>query len=158
MKRKQGQESLLTPALHKVIIEAIKRGNFAITAVRLAGITEPSFYNWLKRGATGEEPYASFAAAVEHASAVAEDDALKRQKAGEQGWQAHMTFLERRFHQRWGQKDALYDERKKQAKLDADKSKVEIETLKAKLKLLEAGQDPDAARVEFIVHHDAIEE
>lgn len=156
--KRPGRHTDLTPELQKVIVDAITRGNYAITAIRLAGITEPTYYDWLKRGAAGDEPYAAFAAAVEHAGAKAEDAAMLKSQSAAPGWQAHMTFLERRFHQRWGQKDALYDERKRQAKLDADKSKVEIETLKAKLKLLEAGQDPDAARVELIVHHDAIEE
>lgn len=163
-----GRPTKLTPEVQAVIIKALETGHYAEVAATLAGVDEKTYYNWLKAGSKTRavEPYASFFQSVKKASAKAEDDALNRVHDGATGgmtspgpqWQSAMTFLERRFHARWGQRDALYEARGKQMRADLEKTKAECETLKAKLKLLEAGQDPDANRAELVVHPDAMEE
>lgn len=146
-----GRPTKLTPETQRIIVEALERGHYAETAATLAGIQESTFYDWIKRSERGATGFVGFSEAVKKASAVAEDAALNRVHDGATGgptspgpaWQSAMTFLERRFHARWGQRDALYEARGKQMRADLEKTKAECEMLKAKLKLIESGQNPD---------------
>lgn len=148
-----GRPTKLTPETQAVIIGALERGHYAEVAATLADIDEKTYYRWIKAGEAGEEPYASFCQSVKKASAKAEHDALNRVHNGATGgptspgpaWQSAMTFLERRFHSRWGQRDALYEARGKQMRADLEKTKTENAVLKEKLKMLEQGVNPDQA-------------
>jgi hypothetical protein len=49
----RGRPTDLTPEVQKTICEAIEDGCYVETAVSLAGISRPTFYVWLKKGAGG---------------------------------------------------------------------------------------------------------
>ncbi len=104
-----GNHSMITdaPAVHEFLHE-LSEGNYIETAAKIAGISKQTVYNWLKRGQAGEEPYNLFVDAVEKAQAKAEAvdvaNVRKAGKAGPQFWAASMTFLERRYPDRWGKR------------------------------------------------------
>ncbi len=102
----------------KVIIFAIKRGNFRTVACDLAGVKYDTFRDWMERGGDpqstaktkplpGEEmePYYSFAQAVRRAEAEAEDTAVKALTAGfDRDWRAATSYLARKHPERWAEK------------------------------------------------------
>lgn len=101
-------ETLLTPAMHAEIVGWVKAGSYATEACAVAGIATVTYYDWLKRGARGEEPFAAFANAIKKAVAFAEARAAGRiVKAGQKNWQANAWYLERKHHGRWGRKDHM---------------------------------------------------
>ncbi len=106
-KRSVGRKTKLTPEIRERVVAAIRAGNYAVIAAEYAGISESSFYAWLQRGrerSTG--PYAEFLEAVKEAEREAEVRAVAMvQKAMPENWTAAMTFLERKFPQRWGRRD-----------------------------------------------------
>lgn len=146
-----GRPTKLTPEVQETIVEAVEAGNYFETAAALAGISKQTLYNWIDRGEAGEEPFDLFFDAIKSAEASAEKTALERVQGAQQGWQAHMTFLERRHPQRWGRRDP--DHGLKTKLLEA-----ELDMMRAKVKMLEAGVDPDAHRTELHIHQDAVEE
>jgi hypothetical protein len=90
----------------KKIVYAIQLGNYTSVAVEAASVARSTFYAWMRRGRTGEEPYASFRNAVRAAEAVAEASAIQVIRgAAQKQWQAAAWFLERKFPDRWGRKD-----------------------------------------------------
>lgn len=102
----------LTPEVHALVVEAIRKGNYKRTAAQLAGICEKTLYNWEERGAAGEEPFAEFLQAVKSAEAEAETKLLEEIRTaqgsipGEGGrgpdlWQSKAWILERRWPKRW---------------------------------------------------------
>lgn len=128
-----GRRGLLTPEVAKDIITLINGGNYDVTACDYVGIHTTTFYGWLQRGeneaerlmelenkahAEGkeielvpevmEEPYLEFFYAVKKARAHSEATAVQIVK-GHMGrnWQAAMTFLERRFKDRWRRHDKV---------------------------------------------------
>jgi transposase len=142
-----GRPTKLTPELQKRIVKLVRDGNYIETAAIAAGITKQTFYNWMERGKAGEEPFAEFFDALKRAEAEAEAEIAATVRAGLRDapqWQSAMTFLERRWPTRWGRRDP--DHKLKRTNLE-----LENETLKAKLKLLEAGQNPDGSGVTFVV-------
>lgn len=146
-----GRPTKLTPEVQTIIIEAVEAGNYFETAAALANICKATLYNWIEKGEAGEDLFVEFLDAIKSAEAKAERNALAKVHGSGPGWQALMTFLERRHPSRWGRRDP--DHGLKTKLLEA-----ELETLKAKLKLLEAGVDPDAHRTELHIHPDAVEE
>ena len=106
-KRPVGRRSKLTPKTQDKIVSAIRAGNYAVVAAEYAGISESSFYAWLQRGRErGTGPYAEFLEAVKEAEREAEVRAVAMiQKQMPENWTAAMTFLERKFPQRWGRRD-----------------------------------------------------
>lgn len=142
-----GRPTKLTPEVQAKVVQALETGHYAEDAVIIAGIGENTYYQWLEKGAAGTEPYAAFREAVESASRQAVDRSLKRVMGGDLGWQGSAWFLERRFPMKWGRRDPDHALKTKQLESDLAKSAVEIDTLRAKLKMLEAGQDPDAQPV-----------
>jgi transposase len=142
-----GRPSKLTPELQKKIVKLVRDGNYFETAAQAAGIAKSTLYDWLKRGESDEEPFAEFSDALKKAEAEAEADAVAMVRAGLRDapqWQSAMTFLERRAAERWAKRDPDHGLKTKALEL-------EVETLRAKLKLLEAGQNPDGGGVAFIV-------
>jgi len=89
------------------LLQAVEDGNYIETACDLAGVPKQTFYEWLKRGETGETPFKQFADAIKRASARAEGQEIaKVRKAGEDPrfWAASMTYLERRHPERWARR------------------------------------------------------
>jgi transposase len=107
-----GRPTKLTPELFSAIVDAIRSGNYAQVAAATAGITEQTFYEWLRRGR--DEPdgiYRRFADAVLAASGEAEQEKLERLRrealADDGDWKAAAWWLERRFPKRWGKQQRL---------------------------------------------------
>ena len=120
-KRGKGRPTKLTPELHKIIVEAVRAGNYVETAAALADVSKESLYKWLRRGSreiqrveashlrriqNTEVIYVNFVDAVQNAQAAAESEDLgligKASKSG--AWQASAWRLERKFPNKWGHK------------------------------------------------------
>src|SRR5437660_9018297 len=101
-----GRPTKLTPQVQAAILAAIEGGNYIQVAARCAGVTDATFYNWLAWGERqGSGPYFEFFVAVKLAEAKAEAAAIRHvQAAMPESWQAAMTFLERKFPDRWRRK------------------------------------------------------
>lgn len=108
-----GRPTKLTPEVQEQILADLRGGNYRTTACARAGIHRDTLYKWEQRGATGEEPYASFFDAIQKAEAEAEVEALTRIRTaqpavtGEGGrgadlWQKDAWLMERRWPSRWG--------------------------------------------------------
>ena len=107
MPRPRGTTKLeLNPELQTRIVTYIQAGCYVETAAAAAGICKDTFYDWLKRGATGQEPFKGFSDAVEKAAAEAEvRDLAVVDKAARGGtWQAAAWKLERRNPKAWGRR------------------------------------------------------
>ena len=121
--RPPGRPELLTPEVHKRIIELIAGGNFPETAAAVVGVSRPTLRHWLlegaraKRDAAGgkkcspkERRWASFLTDVDAALGEAEArDVLliaKQAQGGINGsgadWRASAWLLEHRNRDRWG--------------------------------------------------------
>ena len=89
--------------IHNRIVEAIRSGNYAEPSSRSAGISLSTFYRWLARGEAEEQgPYRDFLEAVREAEATAEIAAVAvLRDAMTTDWRAAVSFLERRYGQRW---------------------------------------------------------
>ena len=103
----RGRPTSLTPEVQATIVECIGEGLYMEHAAGCAGVGDRTVRDWLKRGETGEEPYASFSAAVKVAEATAARDALGRVRRATTGegshpWQASAWLLERRFRGKYG--------------------------------------------------------
>lgn len=118
--RKPGRPTKLTPALAAKILKLIESGNYILTSAAACGISRRIYYDWINRGRAeldaiekgadaqrDEELYADFAARVEVAAAQSEIAAVKDVRAQTERWQAAMTYLERRFPDRWGRRQAI---------------------------------------------------
>jgi transposase len=154
--RPPGRPTKCTPETVEAICNALRDGLYAVTAARLAKIDEVTLYRWLEQGEKGVEPYAAFRQSVKEAEAKAEQDALKTARAGATGtemnpgphWTSAMTFLERRWPDRWGKRDP---QRAELSELEKKCKQLEIETAEAKLALLKAGTNIDAPTLTVIV-------
>lgn len=107
-----GRVNGLTPEIHASIIRDIRDGNYAQVAAAHAGITEQTFYNWLKWGEDGREPYRKLFEAVLSASAEAEKKMASVVRSAAEGdvagdWKAGAWWLERRFPKRWGRQQRI---------------------------------------------------
>jgi len=90
------------PAIQAKLCLYIRNGNHIHVAAALAGIHRDTFYDWSTRAGKKEAGYVAFGAAIDQALARAEEQALGQvRRAGKTNWQAAMTFLERRFPERW---------------------------------------------------------
>lgn len=106
MSQKTGRRSKLTPEVQERICKVIRAGNYAYIAAEYAGISETTFYRWMEQGEeqkTGR--HREFREAVKAAEREAEIRAVAtvQQHMGK-SWQAAMTYLERKFPQRWGRR------------------------------------------------------
>lgn len=110
-----GRPTKLTKARHDKIVRDIRKGNFAQVAALASGVTEQTYYNWLKRGqdeALSDDPdtqqsiYAKFFEAVKTAEATAELRQVDEMQRDDK-WQRRAWWLERRFPKRWGQKQSV---------------------------------------------------
>ncbi len=109
VKRKPGRPLKFSAAVQSKIVAFILGGNYLEAAAAAAGVCKATVYDWLKRGAPGNEKkdpkgkFREFSDAVEKASGAAEVVAVGQiAQAGENSWQARAWWLERRFPARWG--------------------------------------------------------
>jgi hypothetical protein len=91
-----------TPELTERICEYLASGCYVCTACDLCGIDQSTYHRWRERGENGEEPYCEFVKAIKDAEARAEAHAVALvQKAMVDDWKAAMTWMERKFPDRW---------------------------------------------------------
>ncbi len=130
----------LTPELQEALVQAIRAGNYAAVAVQYAGISRSTFYRWMQRGQRAKSGlYCEFFEAIRRAESQAEVRAVAiLQGHMKDSWRAAMTFLERKYPDRWGRKDRL---------------KIDIEPRQALAELL--GMEPDEidSMVDAAVEH-----
>ena len=91
----------------QLLLASIADGNYRETAIRQAGISKQTFYNWLKRADAGHEPELAFVDALEKAEAEAEAGLVANVRAASklpQFWAAGMTLLERKSPEKWGRR------------------------------------------------------
>lgn len=97
-----------TPELGQAIADRVAKGNYLEVSAAAAGVARRTFYDWLRRGRDGEEPYADLVRRLEVAEARAEETLLEGVAAtGENDWTSYMTRLERRFPTRWGRRNRV---------------------------------------------------
>jgi hypothetical protein len=91
------------------ILSAIRAGSYIETACAFAGITRKIFYEWLKRGARATTGiHREFSNDVQKALAEAELLHLRNiSEAAKKEWQAAAWYLERRYPDRWGRRQAV---------------------------------------------------
>lgn len=102
-----GRKTLLTPEVHQQIVDNLRAGCFKKHAANEAGVSDRLMHQWLERGESGEEPYASFLDDVEQAIA---HDAKRNQAVISQAavgkakgdWKAAAWNLERKFPRLYG--------------------------------------------------------
>ncbi|MGH7295164.1 MAG: hypothetical protein ACRELB_09535, partial [Polyangiaceae bacterium] len=98
--------SKLTPELQEKILLHLRVGAYVETAAACAGIHKDTFYEWMKKGARGQQPYVAFAQAVNKAVAESESrDLATILKAAQSQWPAAAWRLERRFPEKYGRHD-----------------------------------------------------
>lgn len=103
-KKLQGKVDL-TDDRERVMLDAIRAGNFTRAAALLAGLRPELVYAWLSRGrTTTDEPYYSFA--LRHDAAIAAAECMHvnviAQAAARGDWRASAWWLERKVSKHWG--------------------------------------------------------
>ena len=100
-----GRPTKLTPELQEELLKALRGGAYVEDACGYVGIHKDTFYEWMRRGADGDDLYSEFSDAVEkaRASAVVRNIALL-QKAAEDSWQAAAWWLERTRPNQYGRR------------------------------------------------------
>jgi len=104
-----GRKTRLTTDVQNRIVDALAIGASRGTAAELSGIGESTFYRWMERGeAATRGQFREFWEAVRSAEVQAEITAIGHWRAAmPRDWRACKEFLERRFPDRWGQKQAF---------------------------------------------------
>jgi transposase len=108
---RKGRPSKLTSERGFLICEYILRGFYPAKAAILAGVSEKTFYNWMRKGETMENGiFHDFYQSVKQAEALAENFHLEQIRKAAIGdprkdikpnWRASAWFLEHRYPQRW---------------------------------------------------------
>ncbi len=105
-----GRPTSLTPETQAAIVDALRAGNYRVTAAAAAGVHRNTLINWERRGEEGEEPFASFLCAMQKAEAEAEMELVAEirnaqpavpEVRGADLWQTRAWMLERRYASRW---------------------------------------------------------
>lgn len=116
---KMGRPSKVDPNLTQQIADLVRVGNYIETACQFVGVAKSTLYDWLKRGAKGEEGYVDFSNAIQQAFAESEiRDVMNLQNASKTDWKVSAWRLERKFPSRWGRMDRLEVESNNTTKID----------------------------------------
>lgn len=106
---KIGRPTILTPALARRFIAALKSVYYVEYACGLLRISKPAVYSWVKRGLdSDEEPFHSFAYDLKRVRAEFIKQRLAKVMRPGKQWAAHMTILERIDPRRWGRVDRAH--------------------------------------------------
>lgn len=104
----------LTKEIIDKVCSAIYAGNYAKIAAQLSGISESTFYAWLKETEKEDcDPlFLEFSESIERAEAAAEVEAvaLIRQSAQTGNAKDAQWLLERKHGERWGRNDKIRQE------------------------------------------------
>ena len=104
----------LTPELQKKLIKYIQGGSYIVVACRAVGIAEKTFYEWIKKGEKGIEPYSKLSKSVRKAQAKSEiRNVAIIEMAAKKDWRAALEMLARKYPQRWAKRDKLEVKTKK---------------------------------------------
>ena len=108
-KARSGAKPKLTPEIQERIVQVIRSGNYAVVAAAYAGISDKTYYLWKSKGeAQPDSIYGQFLEAIKKAEALSEAEAVAQIKLAARdpkNWVAGMTWLERRYQQRWSRTD-----------------------------------------------------
>jgi len=104
---KRGAPLKFSKEVSDKIITLVQNGNYIETASAAVGIHKDTLYNWLRKGASGEQPYADFSDSLQKAVGLAESMDLARIGAASASgaWTASAWRLERRHPERWARRD-----------------------------------------------------
>lgn len=91
-----------TPELQEAIVKDIAEGMWVQSACKKHGIGRKTFYRWLEKGTSGEEPYAAFAEAIDRAEGDLEHRWVRSLETVNAQWQRFAWLLEHRFPNAWG--------------------------------------------------------
>lgn len=107
-RRRRGRPPSWDAAKAEKVVELVRGGNHVETSCVLAGVARSSYYNWLRRGADGEQPYRDFALAVDQAAAEAEARAVETiEGAARTDWRAAGWLLSHSRQRHWGTHTAI---------------------------------------------------
>ena len=99
------------PSLQDRIVSLVREGHYIETVCAAQGINKVTFYNWVNAGLEGREPFLSFLHALQKAEADAEIQlgrrVLEQSDLNQIGWTGKMTFMERRWRERWGRSEIV---------------------------------------------------
>lgn len=98
-----GRPCKLTPEVTQKICDAVRVGLPYADCAKLAGVSYEVIKVWRRRGEQGDEPYATFLAALQAADAECIHAALKI-VGGAKEWQSKAWLLERRRPQDFGRR------------------------------------------------------
>jgi hypothetical protein len=104
---KGGRPTKLTPELVDAVVASIGKGSYPDVAAQAEGIAVSTYYDWMRKGRAGIEPYAGFCSAIARACAASEIDLLDRVREGDEKGEsfgvakASLEMLGRRFPRRW---------------------------------------------------------
>lgn len=118
---KRGRPTILTEEIIEEIARHVEAGNYVEVALSLAGVNNPTFYQWMRKARQAEaeardggeltysqKMYLKLRARMNEAEAIAENTRLADITAAadhDPKWAA--WFLERRFPGRWGKSQRL---------------------------------------------------
>lgn len=144
-RRSRGRLCKLTPEIQQKVVAALRAGNYAHVAAEYAGIDRATFYRWMQRGRESTRgKFSDFCEAVKNAEREAEVRAVAViQNHMADNWQAAMTYLERKYPDRWGRRDRVSLEVNPQRALAVllDTPVQEIEEVVSERALLADGKD-----------------
>ena len=93
---------LLDELVARRIVDAVRAGASRAAAAEAARVGRTTLFRWLKDGAAGAEPYASFTAKVREAEGELEKELVTIIKGhSADSWQAAAWLLERKWQKRW---------------------------------------------------------
>ena len=93
-----------------ILEQALLAGNTYANACEYSGISESTYHRWMREGAVAPEGTLArkFWQRIKKAVATCNNrNVLIIQKAAAKNWQAAAWFLERRYPNEWGRKDAI---------------------------------------------------
>lgn len=136
-----GRPTKLTVKVQNRIVGAIRAGNYAEAAAKSAGVSRRTYQRWLERGrstAPADAPFRGFRDAVRKAEGNAEVQAVAIvRQAMPNDWRAAMTYLERRYPERWRRRKAA-----DVATADSGEARRDVEAIR------EAMHDPETRRLQ----------
>lgn len=92
-----GRPTDCTPELTRAVAKAVGTGMSIRGACALAGMGERTYYDWLERGETGEEPFAHFSRTCKRARASGERKLVRALDTSDKG-DAGRIFLLKASH------------------------------------------------------------
>jgi hypothetical protein len=115
---RQRKNFTLTPEIAASIIQLVRDGNYPVVAARSLGVNEKTFQAWLSHGERDFERgepsnvdpeglQLELYLEVETAEAQFETgmvSTIRERIDANKNWTGHMTYLERRFPDRWGKR------------------------------------------------------